>query len=373
MRATVAINNFNYARFLAGAIESALAQTHTDTEVIVVDDGSTDESRAVIEGFGDRIRPIFQENRGMASTHNAAHAVARGEVVLFLDSDDVLLPTAIEASVAVLEAGVSQVRWPALVVDETGLPTGESEPKAPLPAGDLRAAITSLGPYAFAMAPMSANAWARSFLDQALPMPEREFARHSDAYLSTLAPLYGEIRALPEPQTLYRVHGRNDWAAETVTEKARRVLSHYEPLAAALETHMARCALAGDPDTWRDQNEYVDWLERTAHALRELEELVPPESVFALAESDEWGAANGTLLAGRECMPFPKRNGVYWGPPAGDDEALAEVERARLEGVSLLVFPWFAFWWLEHYASLRTHLGSPMVETPNLVAYALQP
>ena len=56
---SIIINNYNYAQFLANAIESALAQTHRPLEVLVVDDGSTDDSRAVIAGFGSRVRAIF--------------------------------------------------------------------------------------------------------------------------------------------------------------------------------------------------------------------------------------------------------------------------------------------------------------------------
>ena len=65
--ASVIINNHNYGRYLGEAIESALAQTHPVTEVVVVDDGSTDDSVEVITAFGRRILPIFQENRGQAS------------------------------------------------------------------------------------------------------------------------------------------------------------------------------------------------------------------------------------------------------------------------------------------------------------------
>src|SRR5215207_9122886 len=96
---SIVVNNYNYARFLGEAIDSALAQTHPDTEVVVVDDGSTDHSREVIAGYGDRVVPVSKENGGQASAFNAALPVTRGEVVLFLDADDQLLPTAVAAAV----------------------------------------------------------------------------------------------------------------------------------------------------------------------------------------------------------------------------------------------------------------------------------
>src|SRR5215813_6060987 len=94
--ASIIIDNYNYGRFLQGAIDSALQQTYTPLEVIVVDDGSTDNSREIIAGYGPRIIPVLKENGGQASAFNAGFRVSRGAVVFFLDSDDLLIPTAVE-------------------------------------------------------------------------------------------------------------------------------------------------------------------------------------------------------------------------------------------------------------------------------------
>src|SRR5688572_2252661 len=93
--ASVVINNFNYGRFLGSAIESALAQTYPQIEVIVVDDGSTDESRSVIASFARRIKSVLKENGGQASALNAGFKASQGGVIIFLDADDTLLPTAV--------------------------------------------------------------------------------------------------------------------------------------------------------------------------------------------------------------------------------------------------------------------------------------
>jgi glycosyltransferase involved in cell wall biosynthesis len=92
----VVITNYNYGRFLGAAIESALGQTRRDVRVIVVDDGSEDESRGVIAGFGDRVEVVFKERGGQASALNAGIAHCQGEVLLLLDADDVLRPEAAE-------------------------------------------------------------------------------------------------------------------------------------------------------------------------------------------------------------------------------------------------------------------------------------
>ena len=96
---SIIIPNYNGAKFLREAIDSALDQQGVELEVIVVDDGSTDDSRAILESYGDRIRPIFQHNQGASAARNAGLAIARGEYVKFLDGDDYLLPNALHQQV----------------------------------------------------------------------------------------------------------------------------------------------------------------------------------------------------------------------------------------------------------------------------------
>src|SRR5208282_584801 len=89
---SIIVTNYNYARYLRAAIDSALAQTYPHVEVIVVDDGSTDESREVIESYEKRVLPVIKANGGHGSAVNAGFVVSRGEIVIFLDADDELLP-----------------------------------------------------------------------------------------------------------------------------------------------------------------------------------------------------------------------------------------------------------------------------------------
>src|SRR3954468_21000759 len=93
---SILINNYNYGRFLVEAIDSALNQTYRHCEVVVVDDGSTDDSRQIIARYGDRIRTVLKPNGGQGSTFNAGWKEARGDIICFLDADDAFTPYKVE-------------------------------------------------------------------------------------------------------------------------------------------------------------------------------------------------------------------------------------------------------------------------------------
>lgn len=100
---SVIIPNYNYERYLREAIDSALGQTYPNIEIIVVDDGSTDDSRQIIESYGREIRAVFQQNQGVSAARNSGVVQSKGEFVAFLDADDIWLPEKIESQVARFE------------------------------------------------------------------------------------------------------------------------------------------------------------------------------------------------------------------------------------------------------------------------------
>ncbi len=89
---SVVIPTYNYGHFVTGAVESALAQTYPDREILVVDDGSTDDTRDRLSPFEGRIRYIHQENRGLSAARNTGIRAAQGALIAFLDSDDLWHP-----------------------------------------------------------------------------------------------------------------------------------------------------------------------------------------------------------------------------------------------------------------------------------------
>jgi hypothetical protein len=125
------VPTYNRARYLPEAIASVLAQTSEDLELIVVDDGSTDETAEVVRGFDDgRIRYIYQANQGRSAARNRGAREARGEFLGILDSDDCYLPGAFEAHLQVfagqVDLGMTVGGYQG--IDEAGRLLGERRP-----------------------------------------------------------------------------------------------------------------------------------------------------------------------------------------------------------------------------------------------------
>ena len=93
---SVIVMNYNYEKFLKDAIDSCLSQTYPNVEVVVVDDGSTDNSKDIIKSFNDQIIPIFKKNGGQASALNAGFNACSGDIICLLDADDLFVPERLE-------------------------------------------------------------------------------------------------------------------------------------------------------------------------------------------------------------------------------------------------------------------------------------
>jgi glycosyltransferase involved in cell wall biosynthesis len=208
-RLSVVIANHNYEQYLATAIRSALDLRWDDIEVIVVDDGSTDGSRAVIEGFGDRVRVLLTENASQRVAANRGYAMSTGDVVVFLDSDDVLPPDLPNRLARAWSPSVSKVQFQMQRIDERGQSIGTPFPRyRPVPtSADIRrwAMRTS----AYPTPPGSGNAYARWFLDRIFPL-QPEVGNASDSACLAAAPFLGEVVSVPGVIVGYRQHSAND-------------------------------------------------------------------------------------------------------------------------------------------------------------------
>jgi glycosyltransferase involved in cell wall biosynthesis len=371
--ASVVVVNHDYAQYLPDALDSALAQTHPAVEVVVVDDGSTDDSRAVIASYGDLVTPVLKPNAGQSSAFNAGFAASCGDVVLFLDADDALLPHAVEGAAAALDGDpdAAKVHWPLTVVDRDGRATGAVRPTDALDRGDLRAELLAQGPECYASPPTSGNAWRRRCLERMLPLPEIEArvgSQAADVQLMALAPLYGSVLAIDEPLSRYRIHGANNLAGTAFERKLARDIACHE---ACCELLADRCAAEGvdpTPDAWRERS----WLRRFARAREELAAALPADVSLVLIDEAGIGPE---VAPGRTVIPFLERDGEYWGAPPDDDTAIRELERLRAGGAGFTVVGWTAFWWLDHYKRFAAHLHARfrcVIENDRLVAFDLR-
>jgi glycosyltransferase involved in cell wall biosynthesis len=350
---TIVIASYNYARFLAAAIDSALNQTHAHVEVIVVDDGSTDDSRQVINRYGTRISSLLKENEGADAGRNDGFAMSTGSIVCFLDSDDTLHPTAIEHAVeAFADPTVAKVQWRLSVIDENGRTTGRSFPSVDLCEGDLREVVITRGPQSYGSSPTSGNAYARWFLDQVFPIPEDMEQRSgtSDDVLSMLAPLFGQVKALGLEGS-YRIHGNNDYWGRSL-ELLDVTVRDYGRYCELLRDACTKRGIHVDVSAWQRSS----WFCRLRLALNAVFDIVPPGDAFILVDDDAWGS--GDLVAGRPRFPFVEHEGQYWGSPIDDEHAIDELERLRARGARFLVLGWSAFWWRDYYPGWFEHLRS---------------
>lgn len=210
---TIVICNYNYEHFLGAAIDSALAQDYPATRVLVIDDGSTDGSRAVIEQYGTRISAIFKKNGGQVSAYNHAIEVLDSEYAIFLDSDDILYPGVVSEVMGRFSTGPwAKVQFRLDVMDGNGAPTGAYVPNSEPPAdcGKLL-----MGGWLYPSPPASGNAYRVSALRAIFPVPEEGINRYgADFYAIYGAALSGPVATISKSLGSYRVHNAG---SETVS------------------------------------------------------------------------------------------------------------------------------------------------------------
>jgi glycosyltransferase involved in cell wall biosynthesis len=250
---SIVIDNFNYARYLSDAIDSALGQTYDTKEVIVVDDGSTDESRDVIAKYGNRITPVLKSNGGQASAVNWGFAASRGDIIIFLDADDRLLPTAAQHVAAAFlghAEPIARVQYRLEVINAAGASLGWLMPPSyvGLANGDLRADVRRIGNYAWP--PTSGVAFSAWSLRRILPMPETEFRICADYYLMRANALLARVISLDTACGQYRLHGAN--AYQTLAfdlQQIHRYLDVVERCHAHLRELAGLLGYTGYPET----------------------------------------------------------------------------------------------------------------------------
>jgi len=201
---SVILCNYNYGNFIAAAIESVLSQTYRHFELIVVDDGSKDNSKEIISAFDDhRIQAIFSKNSGQAAAFNTAFGMARGKIISFIDSDDWWMPDKLERS----------IQWHTFLKGDYALlqhglniwHEGDAGPyKNILPVGDCFAEMQHSGRIDY-FVPTSGLVFRKSVLEKVFPIPD-EIRISADAYLMRCAIVFGKVYSIPDTLGYYRKH-----------------------------------------------------------------------------------------------------------------------------------------------------------------------
>jgi glycosyltransferase involved in cell wall biosynthesis len=204
MKLSVIIANYNYRDFVGAAIESALAVDWPDKEVIVVDDASTDDSRSVIEGFGDWIAAYFRPKSHQLGAHMFGFEQSTGEIIIFLDSDDLLEPEVMQEVAKVWRPGVSKVQYRMNLIDATGAQLGSAIPQFPPKDDPEKLRRGFLRTMAYTTPPGSGNAYARDAVRYIFALGPT--IPQSDAVLLTIAPLLGDVLTIRKPLARYRIH-----------------------------------------------------------------------------------------------------------------------------------------------------------------------
>ncbi len=204
---SVIITNYNYARYLGQCIRSVLSQDYPNFEVIVVDDGSQDDSLTTIESFGPALKVVRKINGGMLSSWNSGWMQARGDMILILDADDFLVPGALAVHARALsDKAVVHSQGYQMIVDENGQPNGRKYPDRRPQDSGLLEIVLRFGPGGYIATATSGNAWSRTFFEQVFPLPESRTVG-GDALLFDIAPMYGRTVTTETVVASYRFHG----------------------------------------------------------------------------------------------------------------------------------------------------------------------
>lgn len=207
---SILINNYNYAQYLPMAIESAINQSYKPVEIIVVDDGSTDNSQAILAGYSGKISAILKSNGGQASAINEGFKNCQGAIICLLDSDDWFLDNKIQ-EVANIFQRFPEIGWlfhPLIQVNQQDLSEVKNYP--PYSEGIYDRTIEfRKGKVKFWAPSTSGLCFRRELLERILPMPEAQGIILSDKYIKELAIGLSKGYSSDKFLTYLRIHENN--------------------------------------------------------------------------------------------------------------------------------------------------------------------
>jgi len=205
---SVLIDTYNYSQFIEKAIDSVLEQTypHDKIEIIVVDDGSTDDTQNKVKKYKDKIRYFYKSNGGQASAFNLGIKEAHGEYIVLLDSDDYCLPTRVERIVKEFEKDDSI----GCVLNSRRIINGDTVIHEKYPHfSNLELNWESLENIKKSAYGTSRTSLRKKALSNIFPLPEKGLKIEADLYLNLSILWFCNLSSLNEELTVYNMHGNN--------------------------------------------------------------------------------------------------------------------------------------------------------------------
>ncbi len=255
---SVLIDTYNYGQYIEEAVRSVLQQDFPaeQREILVVDDGSTDDTEKRLEKFGDAIRYLKKANGGQASAFNLGVQHARGEFIALLDADDVWLPNKLsrmhQAFLEQPDAGMAYHRlyqW-----TEKGSESGELSTGGHFIAVSGRVPESRFWLLCYPMMQTSSLVFRRQAMQDLLPVPE-VLRTQADAYLTALIIFICPVVGVDEYLAKYRIHGANLFHGDAVRPTKSQLedrIAMREALTAALREWMRKHGIDSESANIRD-------------------------------------------------------------------------------------------------------------------------
>lgn len=212
---SVIIDTYNYSNYIEQCIESVLNQSFSRSkfEIIVVDDGSTDNTKSRIEKYGEQIKYIYKDNGGQSSAFNVGFNCAKGEYLILLDSDDYFHPTKIERIVEEFE------QYPdlAVILNSRTIIRDQESYKEEFPNfSNLKLNEQNIEIIKSSSFGTSRTSLRKSYLDKILPLPGDDLTIGADLFINLSILWFGNISCINEHLTYYRVHGNNLYSVSDI-------------------------------------------------------------------------------------------------------------------------------------------------------------
>lgn len=273
---TVLIDTYNYGQYIEEAVESALTQEFPpeQREILVVDDGSTDDTAERLKKYGDAIRYIRKSNGGQASAFNFGFAEARGEIIATLDADDLCLPQRLQRVCETFEKHPDA----GMVYHRTHMWRGGEEVQVDSHFSEVSGRVpeSCVSLLRYSMVATSCLAFRRSALNKLLPVPEA-LRSQADAYLTALIIFVAPVTALPEFLAKYRLHAENLFH-----------ISGDKPAGDRIKHRLAmRAVLSSEICVWLERNGY-DLASRDLQAYLKQWTKAQETDGFALSKPSRW-------------------------------------------------------------------------------------